>query len=62
MDDSDPSNGNQHWKVTQLPNGNYVFTCQANGYNMGFPDAGLVGEPIFQLNPMPVRKGNNGYW
>ena len=48
---SDPSNGNQHWKVTQLPNGNYVFTCQANGYNMGFPDAGLVGEPIFQLKP-----------
>lgn len=48
---SDPSNSNQHWKVTQLPNGNYVFTCQANGYNMGVLDAGLVGEPVFQLKP-----------
>lgn len=46
---SDPKNPNQQWKVTALPNGSYVFTNVATGYNLGFPDAGLVAEPIFHL-------------
>lgn len=46
---SDDKNLNRQWKVTALPNGNYIFTNVATGYNLGFPDAGLVGEPVFQL-------------
>jgi len=46
---SDSGNPNQQWKVTALPNGNYVFTNVSTGYNLGFPDAGLVGEPVFHL-------------
>ena len=48
---ADPKNPNQQWKITALPNGNYVLTNVGTGYNLGFPDAGLVGEPVFQLEP-----------
>ncbi len=48
---SDLNNANQQWKIEQHPNGYYIFTSVANGYNLGFPDAGLIGEPIFQLKP-----------
>lgn len=48
---NDSSNSNQRWKVNREANGNYVFTSVASGYNLGFPDAGLVGEPVFQLKP-----------
>lgn len=48
---ADPQNSNQQWKITLLPDGNYTFTCANSGYNLGFPDAGLVGEPVFQLQP-----------
>lgn len=48
---SDLNNANQRWKVTQQANGHYTFTSTASGYNLGFPDAGLVGEPVFQLRP-----------
>lgn len=48
---SNLNNLNQHWKVSRQANGNYVFTSVASGYNLGFPDAGLVGEPVFQMKP-----------
>lgn len=48
---TDGQNTNQQWKVTALPNGNYVFTNAGTEYNLGFPDAGLVGEPAFHLKP-----------
>lgn len=48
---SDLNNTNQQWKIEQHPNGHYIFTSVASGYNLGFPDAGLIGEPIFQLKP-----------
>ncbi|MCD8092992.1 MAG: DUF4981 domain-containing protein [Bacteroides sp.] len=48
---SDLNNPNQHWKVKQQANGHYTFTSLVSGYNLGFPDAGLVGEPVFQLKP-----------
>ena len=44
-------NPNQQWRITALPNGNYLFTSVASGYNLGFPDAGLVAEPVYQLKP-----------
>lgn len=54
---ADSTNPNQQWKVTALPNGNYTFTNVGTGYNLGFPDAGLVGEPVFHLKP-EVSKSN----
>lgn len=57
---ADSKNPNQQWKVTALPNGNYVFTNVGTGYNLGFPDAGLVGEPVFQLKPETSK--SNQQW
>lgn len=57
---ADPKNPNQQWKVTALPNGNYVLTNVGTGYNLGFPDAGLVGEPVFQLEPEASK--SNQQW
>lgn len=54
------NNLNQHWKVSRKANGNYVFTSMASGYNLGFPDAGLVGEPVFQMKPDP--HASNQQW
>lgn len=42
--DPNKENPNQQWRITALPNGNYLFTSVASGYNLGFPDAGLVAE------------------
>lgn len=50
---SNSNNLNQRWKVSRQDNGNYVFTSVVSGYNLGFPDAGLVGEPVFQMKPDP---------
>ena len=57
---ADPKNPNQQWKVTALPNGNYVLTNVGTGYNLGFPDAGLVGAPVFQLEPEASK--SNQHW
>lgn len=57
---SDLNNTNQRWKIEQQPNGHYTFTSVASGYNLGFPDAGLIGEPIFQLKPDPQQ--TNQQW
>lgn len=57
---SNSNNLNQHWKVSRQANGNYVFTSVASGYNLGFPDAGLVGEPVFQMKPDP--HASNQQW
>lgn len=46
--DGSPDNPNQQWKLTQLDNGHYTITNR-NGLNLGYPDAGLPGEPVFQL-------------
>lgn len=48
---SNPDNPNQHWKVTSLSNGRYVFSSMAGGYNIASSDAGAVGEPVSQLKP-----------
>lgn len=57
---ADPKNPNQQWKITALPNGNYVLTNVGTGYNLGFPDAGLFGEPVFQLEPEASK--SNQQW
>lgn len=57
---SNSNNLNQRWKVSRQDNGNYVFTSVASGYNLGFPDAGLVGEPVFQMKPDP--HASNQQW
>ncbi|MGL5958542.1 MAG: glycoside hydrolase family 2 TIM barrel-domain containing protein [Phocaeicola sp.] len=49
--DSNKQNENQHWKITKLSNGNYTFTSLRSGYNLGYPDAGSVGELLYQLKP-----------
>lgn len=43
-----------------LPNGNYLFTSVASGYNLGFPDAGLVAEPVYQLKPDAQKISQHG--
>lgn len=48
---ADPKNSNQQWKVVRLDNGNYTFTSATSGYCLGFPDAGPVGEPVYQVAP-----------
>lgn len=58
--DIETNNPNQQWKITQLPNGNYTFTNATSGYCLGFTDAGLVGEPVFQVLPNQLR--NNQQW
>lgn len=49
--DCSVSNRNQHWKVTQGKNGTVRFSAVAGGYELGYPGAALVGEPLFQLPP-----------
>ncbi|MFV0587346.1 glycoside hydrolase family 2 TIM barrel-domain containing protein [Bacteroides reticulotermitis] len=53
---TEANNANQQWKITQLPSGSYTFTSAAGGCNMGYPDAGLVGEPVFQLAPNDTKE------
>ena len=48
---SDLSNPNQQWKIELQPSGSYTLTSVANGYNLGSPDAAVIGEPVFQLKP-----------
>lgn len=50
-------NRNQHWKVTECPNGKVRFTSVASGYELGYPGSALVGEPLFQL---PVDMSDSG--
>lgn len=57
---TEAGNSNQQWKITQLPNGSYTFTNAAGGCNIGYPDAGLMGEPVFQLNPNEAKE--NQQW
>lgn len=57
---SDLNNANQRWRVEQLPDGHYVFTSLAGGFQLGFQGAGLIGEPIFQLKPEADSK--NRQW
>lgn len=52
--DGSPDNPNQQWKFTKLENGNYTITNR-NGLNLGYPDAGLPGEPAFLLNADPAK-------
>ncbi len=47
----DRNNPNQHWRAVRQSDGTWTFTSIASGYKLGFPDAGLVGEPVFQLRP-----------
>ncbi len=49
--ESNKTNPNQQWKVTKLGNGNYTFTSAKSGYNLGYPDAGAIGELVYQLRP-----------
>lgn len=34
-----------------LLNGDHLFISVAGGYNLGFPDASFVTEPVYQLEP-----------
>lgn len=42
---------NQFWKLTKIGDNLYTFTSISNGLNLGYPDAGLPGEAIHQLDP-----------
>lgn len=58
--DADVKNLNQQWKVTKLDNGNYTFSSATSGYCLGFSGAGLVGEPVFQVEPDDAK--SNQQW
>lgn len=55
--DFNPSNVNQQWKLTRNADGTVTFTSVMSGYNLAFPDAGLVGEPISQIKPDAAKAG-----
>ena len=48
---ADTQNPNQQWKATRLANGNYIFTCAASSYNLGYVGGGQVGELVYQVRP-----------
>ena len=52
---SDKENTNQQWKFTQVKEGVYTITCKTSGMNLGFPDSGLPGEPIWQIAADPLN-------
>lgn len=47
--DSMSDHANQMWKITSVGDNLYTFTCMANGLNLGYPDSGLPGELLCQL-------------
>ena len=47
--DSMSDHANQMWKITPVGDNLYTFTCMANGLNLGYPDSGLPGELLCQL-------------
>jgi len=48
-------NPNQHYIARRQSDGTYVFTNIVNGFNLGYKDAELVAEPVFQLKPDPGK-------
>lgn len=51
------NNPNQHWKLTRVGENKYTFQSMASGMNLGYPDAGPVGEPLYQLQPDAAKDG-----
>lgn len=51
------TNPNQQWKLTKSGENTYTFRSLASGMNLGYPDAGPVGEPLFQLQPDEGKDG-----
>ncbi|MBQ7823345.1 MAG: RICIN domain-containing protein [Bacteroidaceae bacterium] len=47
--DKTADHANQMWKITSVGDNLYTFTCKANGLNLGYPDSGLPGELLCQL-------------
>lgn len=50
-------NRNQQWKLTKVGENTYTFRSLASGLNLGYPDAGPVGEPLYQLQPDAAKDG-----
>lgn len=50
-------NRNQQWKLTKVGENTYTFRSLASGLNLGYPDAGPVGEPLYQLQPDASKDG-----
>lgn len=46
---ANPGNTNQLWKLTQVGKDTYTFTSKTSKMNMGYKDAGPVGDPVYQL-------------
>lgn len=46
---TDKGNRNQQWRVRTLPDGTSTITCRNIDAQLGFPDAGLVGEPVLRM-------------
>lgn len=46
---ANPGNTNQVWKLTKVGKDTYTFTSKTSGMNIGYRDAGLVGEPAYQM-------------
>lgn len=55
--DAELNNRNQHWKLTRVGENTYTFQSLASGLNLGYPDAGPVGEPLYQLQPDASKDG-----
>lgn len=45
---ANPGNSNQLWKLTRVKGDTYIFTSKTSGMNLGYRDAGPVGDPVFQ--------------
>lgn len=58
--DTNTDNPNQQWLLTETEKGVYTFTCKASGLNLGYPDAGLPGEPVYQLKADAAK--SNQHW
>lgn len=46
---TDPTNHNQRWTIIEHPDGTFSINCRYIDYQIGYPDAGLVGEPVVRL-------------
>ncbi|MDO5572246.1 MAG: glycoside hydrolase family 2 TIM barrel-domain containing protein [Bacteroidales bacterium] len=57
--DASKTNENQVWRIVPVGDDSFVFTCVNTGMNIGYPDAGLTGEPLWQLKADNTKKSQH---
>lgn len=58
--DAEPGNHNQRWILTKNDDGTVSIACKYIDYQVGYPDAGLVGEPVVRIKGL--TSDNNRRW